>query len=92
MKFYWGIAIYLGMVYTFLQGVVWLSFLLLAVYSLLYGAGLVIPVAILIDGYFGNFYSIPYLSLISVWWYILVDYVRPRIINFGIMNSKSWQS
>ncbi len=38
-----------------------------------------IPMAIIIDAFFGAFYTAPYLSVIMVLWYIMSEFVKPRI-------------
>jgi hypothetical protein len=89
---YIGILLYITTVVAFLQGYLLAAFIALTLYSLRHGAGLVIPMAILLDGYFGNFYQLPYLSLLAVWWYLVIEYTRPRLANIGMMSLKSWQS
>lgn len=52
---------------------------LILIFSYKYSAAVLIPLAIVIDGYFGNFYTIPWLSFFSIVYYLLVDFLRPRI-------------
>ncbi len=41
-----------------------------------------IPLAILIDGYFGNFHTFPYLSILTIIWFLIVEFLRPRFVHF----------
>jgi len=81
-----SLALYLGLAIAILQNWLILAFVLLVLFSLRHGAGLFIPLAILIDGYFGNFYAVPFLSFISVWWYLVVFYIKPKLANFKIVE------
>lgn len=51
------------------------------VYSFWYNAITLIPLAILVDGYFGNFYTVPVLSMMVVVWYVIVEFLRPKLAN-----------
>ncbi len=73
--------LYLSVAVAIMQGWLLAALILVVVFSLRLGAAPLIPLAILIDGYFGNFYSLPLLSFLSVWWYLLVLYFRPKIVN-----------
>ena len=44
------------------------------------GAVWLLPLAFLLDGYFGAFTEIPYISLVTCTWYVLSEYIRPRLI------------
>jgi hypothetical protein len=92
MKILIGILLYTAIVIAILQNWLWLGGLFTLVFSLRYGAVTLIPLAILIDGYFGNFYGWPYLSLIAIVWYIFIEYIRPRILDSGIIKNEVWQS
>ncbi len=39
-----------------------------------------LPLAFLLDGYFGAFSDIPYISLIACVWYVISEYIRPQLI------------
>ena len=81
MKLFTAIGLYSLIPILILQN--WLLFaaIVVVIFSARYGAVLLIPLAILIDGYFGNFYTVPYLSFLATLWYVLVEYIRPRIMN-----------
>jgi hypothetical protein len=50
-------------------------------FSFKFGAGALIPLAVLMDGYFGNFYTVPYLSIFSIVWYIIISYTSNKVVN-----------
>lgn len=79
MKFLAAVGFYFLIALSVLQNWLLVGFVLVMVFSYLYGASMLIPLAFLIDGYFGNFASWPYLSVFSVFWYLLVEYIRPKV-------------
>ncbi len=64
---------------SFLQGWYMVAALLVVIFSLRVSAVYLIPLAIILDGYYGNFYSLPLLSLGSVWWYLSIEFLKPRL-------------
>jgi hypothetical protein len=44
------------------------------------GSVWLLPLAFLLDGYFGAFSDIPYISLTVCIWYVISEYIRPRLI------------
>jgi hypothetical protein len=68
---------------SILQNWLFLTTVLVIFYSIRCGAVSLIPLAFLLDGYFGNFYTIPFISLSAVVWYVLVSYMRPKIVNLN---------
>lgn len=81
MKIFSAIFIYLLILVAILQNWLLLAAGLIILFSIQFSAAALIPIAILTDGYFGNFSSFPYLSLLAIVWYLLVEYIRPLIIN-----------
>jgi len=62
-------------------------FFLTALWFALYVNSLVlIPLAVLLDGYFGNFYSVPILSIIFTLGALLIEISRPRLSNFRFLE------
>lgn len=80
------VILYTALTIAFLQNWLWLAVLLLLVCSFRYSAVMVIGLAVVVDGYFGNFFTVPYLSLLSVWWYLVVEYLRPKVVNTRIFK------
>lgn len=81
MKIVSAIVLYSIVLLTFMHNWLVVSFGVLVLFSIWFGAAFFIPAAIMIDGYFGNYYSFPYLSLLSVVWFMLIEYIRPKIID-----------
>lgn len=81
MKIITSFFLYISIAIAILQNWLLLAFVLIVLFSARHGAFLLLPLAISIDGYFGNFYTLPLLSFVSVWWYLLVVYFRPKIVN-----------
>jgi len=76
-------ALYFFAIISFLQNWLLLAIFFTILFSLRFGAVALIPAAILIDGYFGNYYGLPLLSLGAIVWFMLVEYVRPKIIDLN---------
>lgn len=81
MRFLLLVFAVLVALFAFLQGWLILAFLALLAYSSAGSTAYLIPIAILLDGYFGNFSSVPLLSIAAVAWYLLSEYLRPRMIS-----------
>lgn len=67
--------------YTFILHWWFLAVPLLFWISMRYGAGGIVMLAFLADGYFGNYYSWPVLSMLSLVWYVIAIYIRPRLVS-----------
>ena len=77
----WATILYIFFIFTFMQGWGIFTIGLVLVFSFWYNAITLIPLAILLDGYFGNFNTLPVLSLVAVGWYVVVEYLRPKVAN-----------
>lgn len=82
-----SIILYFIILFSVLQNNLYLSAIAVLLFSVKNGGATLIPLAILIDGYFGNFYNIPYLSLLAVWWFLVVEYIKPKVVNLKFVNS-----
>ncbi len=82
-----SIILYLVIAFSILQNWLFVAAAAIVLFSLKYSSVMLIPLAILIDGYFGNFHSLPYLSLLSVWWYLVAEYFRPKVVNLRSVNN-----
>jgi len=80
MKAFLAIGLYILIILAFLQNWFFVLLATLLAFSFWFGAVALIPAAIVIDGYFGNFYGFPFLSLCSVGWFVFVEYVRPKVV------------
>ena len=81
MRYVLALSLFTLIIFSLLHNVLWLSAIATVLFSLRFGATALVPLAIVIDGYFGNFHSVPYLSLFSIVWYSLVEYIRPTILH-----------
>jgi hypothetical protein len=81
MHIFLSILLYISIVIAVLQNWVGVALFLVALFSFWYKAATLIPLAFLIDGYFGNFHTIPYISIISIFWYVIIEYAYPVIRN-----------
>jgi hypothetical protein len=92
MKILTIVSLYILIIIAILQNWLWLAGLLVLLFSLQFGAAALVPAAILIDGYFGNFYTWPYLSFAAIAWYVFIDYIRPKVLNPSLVNKSIWQN
>lgn len=77
-----SLLIYISIVISIMQNWLILAAILVSLFSIKYGAVTLIPLAMLIDGYYGNYHAVPVLSIVAVGWFVLVEYLRPRFANF----------
>lgn len=71
-----AIILYLLSLFAFLQGHIILGAIAVVLYSIKFGAVTVLPMAVLLDGYFGAFHQVPIFSLIAIGWYLLSELLR----------------
>ena len=86
MRIFLSIFLYLMIVFSFMHGEPFLAVPAVILFSLHYGALSLIPLAILLDGYYGNFYSLPALSFAAVAWYAAVEHIRPKLIDPKLLH------
>lgn len=82
MKKLFAVLCYVGAIVTFLQGWVLFAVFFIVLFTMQYSAAFFLPLAFLSDGYFGNFYTIPYATLCVLGWYVLSELIRPRLHYF----------
>ncbi|MEY3784376.1 MAG: hypothetical protein RLZZ230_698 [Candidatus Parcubacteria bacterium] len=90
MRYIISTLLYLGIAIAILQNWLIVAVVFILIFSMRHGAILLLPMAIIIDGYFGNFYTLPMLSFTSVWWYLVVLYFRPILANLRM--TKTYES
>lgn len=44
------------------------------------GTSWLLPLAFLVDGYFGAFYTMPIFSIITISWFFIIEIIRPRLL------------
>lgn len=81
MSIFFATLIYFGSIIAVMQQWLGLAVVLIVAFSVRYGTALFIPAAILLDAYYGGFYSWPVLSLAAVGWFVVVEYLRPKVQN-----------
>jgi hypothetical protein len=57
-----------------------IAFVLVVVFTFRRGAGLLIPLAFAIDGYFGSFTTLPAITIFTIAWYAVSAIVRPQLL------------
>lgn len=62
-----------------LQNLLLLAGVFILFFTYTFGAVYLLPFAVLIDGYYGAFYSVPYFSLSMLIWFILSEMIRIRM-------------
>ncbi len=87
MKFLISIILFLAISVALLQDWLFLALVAIIIFSFRYGAAALIVLAILIDGYFGNFFQIPVLSFASIIWFIFVTQMSPVLVKFKILQA-----
>ena len=80
MKFFFTLVIYFSIALMVIENQLIIAALLAAWFTFRIGAVWLLPLAFLLDGYFGAFADIPYISLITCVWYVISEYIRPRLI------------
>lgn len=79
MKLTFSIIVYCLLVFAILQNALIPALVLLFVFTLRHSALYVIPIAILIDGYFGAFGQVPVFALFAVFWYGFSEILREKL-------------
>ena len=80
MNFLFNISLYILILLLVLQNHLVFGFLLVIVFTYRVGALWLLPLGFLIDGYFGAFANIPYMSITAIGWYVLSEFVRPKLL------------
>lgn len=83
MKIFSALTLYLIIIFSIMQNWLLLAAVVIFLFSAKYNSVFLIPLAIFIDGYFGNFYTTPTLSMASILWFIVVELLRPKFIHFS---------
>jgi len=72
-------ALYLIIIFSVLQSALIVSILAVGAFSLKYSSFALIPLAIIIDAYFGAFHQFPVLSVLAVVWCGSIELIKPRL-------------
>jgi hypothetical protein len=80
VRFLLNIVLYFSIALMVVENQIFIAALLAAWFTFRVGAVWLLPLAFLLDGYFGAFFDTPYISLITGIWYVASEYIRPRLI------------
>lgn len=82
MSMIFATFLYIVITFSFIQNWLFLAVAAIFLFSIKYNSVALIPLAILIDGYFGNFFNIPMLSIAAILWFMVVEFLRHKFIHF----------
>lgn len=57
-----------------------IGFALVLLFTFRVGAVWLIPLAVFIDGYFGAFHTVPVITMVTIAWYAVSEFVRPQLL------------
>ena len=75
----YAVGLYLIIVFALMQNAIWLSIICVVLFTWRYGALAFIPLAVVLDGYYGAFYQVPLFSIGAVCFYVFSEIIRARI-------------
>jgi hypothetical protein len=79
MKFLINILLGILILFALMQSYFYVAIALILLFTVRASAIWIIPLAFLIDGFYGAFYSFPYITVAVVLWYIVSEFLKPRI-------------
>jgi hypothetical protein len=62
-----------------MQGHILLGAITVVLYTFAFSAVALLPLAIVLDGYYGAFYAAPVLSICAIGWYLLSETLRSAV-------------
>lgn len=77
-------SLYIGICISLLQNWFILTVVGVALFTVRYNSAALIPIAVLIDGYFGAFENVPLLTIASIAWFVAIEYLRPRLASTDV--------
>jgi hypothetical protein len=80
-----AVVLYFMIIISVMQSYVIIGLVTVTLFTVQYGAVSLIPLAILLDGYYGSFYEFPVLSVVTVVWYVLSEILNARL---SVVQSK----
>jgi hypothetical protein len=80
MKYILNFFLYILIALMVIQNHLLIGFLLVIIFTFRAGAAWLIPLAIVIDGYFGAFYTVPVITIAVIAWYTISEFVRPQLL------------
>lgn len=80
MKLAVNILLYIFIAFMVLQSHLFVAGIAVVLFTYRCGAGWLVPLAFMIDGYFGAFYHIPVISMVTCVWFFVSELIRPRLL------------
>lgn len=80
MKHALNLFLYLFIAFMILQNQIFIACIAILWFTFRCGAVWLLPLAFVIDGYFGAFEHVPVITLCACAWYVLSEFVRPRLL------------
>lgn len=74
------IILYIGILFSVLQNLLFIAVPLAILFTLRASALWLVALAFLIDGYFGAFYGVPYFTLCAFGWFIISEFLKPKLL------------
>lgn len=82
MKFFIVCGLVTSIVLAFMNAVFWLFWVLFVLFSVSYSTAVLIPIAVVFDGYYGNFHTVPVLSVGAIVWFVITEFLQPKLVSF----------
>ncbi|MEK7462154.1 MAG: hypothetical protein AAB618_01110 [Patescibacteria group bacterium] len=79
MRFFTYLSLYLLIALLVLQNQLLLAMLAVCLFTYYTNAAWLILLGFLIDGYFGSFTATPMFTIVSILWYIVSEFAKPRL-------------
>lgn len=74
-----AVILYLLIILAAMQSHLLLGLLATGLFTFRYGAVALLPLAVLLDGYYGAFFTVPLFSIAAIVWYVLSEVLRVRM-------------
>ena len=79
MKFIYMVLAMVLVAVAVMQNLLWLAGLFALLFTFYFGAGALFILAVLIDGYYNVYASVPVFSLMALVWYFVSELIRTRL-------------
>jgi hypothetical protein len=79
MKLLTNFILCIVILFALMQSHFYVAAALVVVFTMRASAAWIIPIALLVDGFYGAFYTSPNITIAVVLWYIVSEFLKPRI-------------
>ena len=79
MSFFIQSFLFVSIALLVVQNQLVLAFLAALLFTYYRSAAWLIPLGFLVDGYFDAFYTVPLFSLVAILWYLISEFLKPRL-------------